>query len=149
MSRSTRRPAACCSSMTFGILGGVQTVDGESSDILRANVIFRAVALRPGHHTVSFTFHPFAGALAELQGEFRDAHCLPIKHTRLQPCASGKLSRRQQSLFEKVMCKLAWGPQSAHQCLIELALTWAMLGCLGLGLRVLKWQSALELLTTY
>lgn len=50
------------------------TVDGESSDILRANVIFRAVALRPGHHTVSFTFHPFAGALAELQGEFRDAH---------------------------------------------------------------------------
>lgn len=50
------------------------TVDGESSDILRANVIFRPVALRPGHHTVSFTFHPFAGALAELQGEFRDAH---------------------------------------------------------------------------
>lgn len=32
--------------------------------------------------------------------------------------------------------------------LIELALTRAMLGRLGLGPRVLKWQSALELLTT-
>ncbi|KWV49296.1 hypothetical protein AS156_16275 [Bradyrhizobium macuxiense] len=50
------------------------TVDGEPSNILRANVIFRAVALHAGHHTVSFTFHPFAGALAELLGKFSYAH---------------------------------------------------------------------------
>lgn len=29
---------------------------------------------------------------------------------------------------------MAWGPQAVHQCLIELALTWAMLGRLGPGL---------------
>ncbi|MBH5391893.1 hypothetical protein [Bradyrhizobium diversitatis] len=49
-------------------------VDGESSDILRGNFIFSGVALRPGHHTVSLTFHPYAGALAELQGQFRHTH---------------------------------------------------------------------------
>jgi hypothetical protein len=32
------------------------TVGGKPRDIMRANIIFRAVALWPGHHTVSFTF---------------------------------------------------------------------------------------------
>jgi hypothetical protein len=42
------------------------TLDGKPVDILRADVIFRAVALPPGRHDVRFTFDPFAGALADL-----------------------------------------------------------------------------------
>jgi hypothetical protein len=43
------------------------TVDGQPSDILKANVLFRAVLVPPGKHVVRFTFHPFAGAWAELR----------------------------------------------------------------------------------
>ncbi len=42
------------------------TVDGQPAEILKANVLFRAVALTPGKHVVRFEFHPFAGAWAEL-----------------------------------------------------------------------------------
>jgi len=42
-------------------------VDGKPAELLRANVIFRAVAIPAGMHHVRFTFHPFAGALADLQ----------------------------------------------------------------------------------
>jgi hypothetical protein len=42
------------------------SLDGAATTILRANVLFRAVALPPGHHQVRFEFHPVAGAAAEL-----------------------------------------------------------------------------------
>ena len=44
------------------------SVDDQSAEILKANVLFRAVAVPPGRHVVRFTFHPFAGAFAELSG---------------------------------------------------------------------------------
>jgi uncharacterized membrane protein YfhO len=43
------------------------TVDGTPVEILKANVLFRAVVVPAGRHVVRFTFHPFAGALAELR----------------------------------------------------------------------------------
>ena len=45
------------------------SIDGVEAEILEANVIFRAVVCPRGRHVVRFTFHPFAGALAELAGK--------------------------------------------------------------------------------
>jgi hypothetical protein len=38
------------------------TVDGQSASIIRANVLFRAVLVPAGHHTLRFEFKPLAGA---------------------------------------------------------------------------------------
>jgi hypothetical protein len=46
------------------------SVDGKPAEILKADVVFRAVALAPGKHTVRFSFHPFAGAVRELRQTF-------------------------------------------------------------------------------
>jgi len=42
-------------------------VDGHPADILKANVLFRAVQLEPGRHHVHFAFEPFRGAWDELR----------------------------------------------------------------------------------
>jgi hypothetical protein len=42
------------------------SIDGRNANILKANGIFRAVAVPAGRHVVRFSFHPFAGAFAEL-----------------------------------------------------------------------------------
>ena len=47
------------------------TVDGADREILKADVIFRAVVVPRGQHVVRFTFEPFAGAFAEMIGKLR------------------------------------------------------------------------------
>jgi hypothetical protein len=42
------------------------SIDEVPAEIMKANVLFRAVAVPPGRHTVRFTFHPVAAALEEL-----------------------------------------------------------------------------------
>ncbi|MET0605444.1 MAG: hypothetical protein ABWZ80_03235 [Beijerinckiaceae bacterium] len=46
------------------------TIDGVATPVLRANVLFRAVAVPPGEHRIAFRFAPFRGALAEIQARF-------------------------------------------------------------------------------
>jgi hypothetical protein len=46
-------------------------IDGRSTGILKADVLFRAVAVPSGRHIVRFTFHPFKGALAELLSKLK------------------------------------------------------------------------------
>jgi hypothetical protein len=54
------------------------SVDGAALPTLRANVLFRAVALPPGRHTVRFAFRPLAGAWAQLTGRVRHTGVAPI-----------------------------------------------------------------------
>lgn len=42
------------------------TMDGAATDLLRANVIFRAVSVPPGKHRIVFEFRPVQGALKQL-----------------------------------------------------------------------------------
>ena len=46
-------------------------VDGRGAEMLRANVIFRAVAVPPGQHVVRFSFHPFNGLLDDVSNAWR------------------------------------------------------------------------------
>jgi hypothetical protein len=50
------------------------SVDGVDAEILKANVMFRAVVVSRGRHLVRFSFHPFAGAVAEALGRVTHAH---------------------------------------------------------------------------
>ena len=45
-------------------------IDGAPADIIRADVLFRAVAVGPGPHRVRFRFRPFAGALGQMRQRF-------------------------------------------------------------------------------
>jgi len=42
------------------------TVDDRPAEVLKANVIFRAVEVAPGRHRLRFEFRPVEGAFAEL-----------------------------------------------------------------------------------
>ena len=43
-------------------------LDGQATPILRANVLFRAVAVPPGRHRVRFIFRPFLGLWRQIAG---------------------------------------------------------------------------------
>jgi hypothetical protein len=47
------------------------SIDSVDTEILRANVIFRAVPVPPGKYTVRFTFEPLRGAWKELRAKLR------------------------------------------------------------------------------
>ena len=65
----------------------VATVDGKLEPVLKANVLFRAVAVSPGRHRIRFEFAPVAGALQELRtklGAYRDGGPPPQQSTNLR-----------------------------------------------------------------
>ena len=49
------------------------TVDGRVTEIHRANVMFRAVAVPAGHHRVRFEFQPLTGALTDVSRKLSSA----------------------------------------------------------------------------
>ena len=49
------------------------SVDGKPADILKANVLFRAVVVPPGKHVVRFKFEPLSGGWAELRSKLHAA----------------------------------------------------------------------------
>jgi subtilisin family serine protease len=46
-------------------------IDGRPAELLRANVLFRAVLVPPGRSTVRFVFRPFAGLFADIGKRLR------------------------------------------------------------------------------
>jgi hypothetical protein len=63
------------------------TVDAKPTDVLKANVLFRAVQVSAGKHRVHFEFEPIVGAIAEITRPMRhSALALHLKRNA-QPAA--------------------------------------------------------------
>jgi hypothetical protein len=61
------------------------SVDGQPAEMLRANVLFRAVAVPPGRHSVRFAFRPLAGAWRQITGGVRHPARPPVHGAVGQP----------------------------------------------------------------
>jgi hypothetical protein len=62
-------------------------IDGAGAEMLRANVLFRAVAVPPGRHSVRFAFRPLAGAWRQIFGRGRSGPAAPRATLYTPPAA--------------------------------------------------------------
>jgi uncharacterized membrane protein YfhO len=66
------------------------TVDGKPTDVLKANVLFRAVQVAAGKHRIRFEFEPIVGAMADItRPARRSARVVPSKVRTRHPPLGG------------------------------------------------------------
>lgn len=96
-------------------------VDGVETEILKANVLFRAVQVPAGTHTVRFSFHAVEGAIAEVRERFsppaaEEQEELPLPPLRDEPLiaqTNGPLQSKLAGPSPAVRDSLRLGPAPA------------------------------------